>query len=727
VSTYTGDGSAVLPAEPPYVPEATVPPLPDTIEPETFIAAGEESTLFAVEREDGAILAPRPQPFPAGRPKALRGGCYLMRYTPVQRAGAVQLHYDGTMRVERLSTTNVTASGDLYVHQPLKLWPGRLAKPSRPGKPPEPNPALGIPIFPRKNYRYYVRVTQILEGSTHLNNFMLGFELHRFNHTTKAWTVEGPFTARMVWSAAPPGYPSSGDYLHGEVKTPSGAAAGRLTIGWISTYLRKATLEIDRVNASEGPLDNGLGDGFRDIYDAVGWDVTVDVSDADVVEPSGEFWSDAEMHAAMLARRDAADLDREWRYHLICVRRLDSTDRGIMYDAYGGDSNNIPREGAGISSHWTIPNADPWGKVKGMRFGTALAPYFRTAVHEIGHAMGLYHNPVDNGFMHTTPDIAANAVPPVQFPDNILWSFSPEDQKRLRHMPDIWVRPGGISFGAAYGTAPISPTDSVEEAEGLTLAVKPLLESVPIGAPVRLDFTITNDTDQALPVPASLSMKAGAVRGRVVDPSGVVRTFWPLVRCIEAEEIRELEPGKNVTDSVTILRGAEGALFPASGAYRVFVDLEWSLGEATIRLSGDAPVMITPPVDENHAAAALRVLTSPDALLTLVIGGDHLEDGIEAIRSALDNDVLAPHYAYIEAKRVGNRFGRREPDIDAVAQLLAEDTVMSGRERIKAVDLLESDEAVAGSDHAQDLIGALTGRTKGVEKKKGSRKRAKVG
>ena len=41
-----------------------------------------------------------------------------------------------------------------------------------------------------------------------------------------------------------------------------------------------------------------------------------------------------------------------------------------------------------------------------------MAPYFRTAVHEIGHARGLYHNPVDNGFMHTTPDIAANAVPP---------------------------------------------------------------------------------------------------------------------------------------------------------------------------------------------------------------------------------------------------------------------------------------------------------------------------
>ncbi len=727
MSTHTGNGSAVLPAEPPYVPEATLPPLPDTIETEAMVTAGEDSVELEVELEDRPIPLPRPFPFPVRR-KSLRGGCYLMRYTPIQRAGALQsLHYDGTLRVERLSPTNVTASGDLYVHQPLKIWPGSfLLGPPGAIKPAEPNPALGIPIFARKNYRYYMRVTQILEGSTFLNSFVLGFELHRFNHTTKAWTVEGPYTARMVWSAPPPGYPSFGNYLHGEVKPAAGPAAGRLTIGWISKYVRKATLEIDRVNASEAPLDNGAGIDWRDVYKAIGWDVTIDESDADVAEPSGEFWSDAEMHAAMLARRDSADLDREWRYHLICVRRLDSTERGIMYDAYGGDSNNIPREGAGLSSHWTIPDTDMWGKVRGQRFGLARAPYFRTGVHEIGHAMGLYHNAVDNGFMHTTPDIAAGAAPPVQFPDNILWAFSPDDLKRLRHLPDIWVRPGGISFGAAYGTAPISPTDSVEEAEGLTLTVTPLLEAVPIGAPVRVDFTITNDTAQALPIPASLSMKAGAVRGRVVDPSGVVRTFWPLVRCIEQEEIGELGPGESVTDSVTILRGAEGALFAAPGAYRVFVDLEWSLGEATIRLSGDAPVMVTSAVDEGHATAALRVLTSPDALLTLVLGGDHLEDGIEAIDAALKNDVLAPHYAYIEAKRIGKRFGDRKADVKRAAELLSEDTVMSSREARKAVDLLETNKTVARTGRNKDLIGVLTDRAKGDRTRTGRRKAAKA-
>jgi hypothetical protein len=210
-----------------------------------------------------------------------------------------------------------------------------------------------------------------------------------------------------------------------------------------------------------------------------------------------------------------------------------------------------------------------------------------------------------------------------------------------------------------------------------------------------------------LPIPANLTMKGGAVRGRVVDPAGTVRTFWPLVRCIEEEEIRTLEPGESVGDSITLLRGAEGALFPAPGAYRIIVDLEWSLGEATIRLAGEASVMIATAVDEGHAQAALRVLSAPDALLTLVIGGDHLDEGIDAIGAALDDATLRPHFAYVEAKRIASRFGAREGDVAAASRLLTEDTILSPREARKAVEMLESDEAVAGSERGHDLIDAL--------------------
>ena len=251
----------------------------------------------------------------------------------------------------------------------------------------------------------------------------------------------------MNWKPAPAGFPSSSDYLEGDVKNSTGTIVGRLSMGWVSQYLRRATVEIDRVSVSEAPLDNGAGLDWKGVFDKVGWQVAVDVSDANVAEPSGAGWSDAEMHAGMLARRKATNLDGEWRYHVLAVRTIDSTPRGIMYDTGGTDSNNVPREGIGISSHWTIPNASPWGTVKGQRFGTSKAAYFRTAIHEVGHAMGLYHTTGDNGFMNTTDVIAASC--PSTFPACIKWEFHPDNQKQLRHYPDVFVRPGGAQFGQA--------------------------------------------------------------------------------------------------------------------------------------------------------------------------------------------------------------------------------------------------------------------------------------
>jgi hypothetical protein len=709
MSTESGDGTSTLslletpgafvlrPVEGPVVGASLLPSLPDAIEDDATAADSGIAELVAEATRQPAArggLAP-------GRRRTLQGGCYLLRYTPLPAATTlVPLHYDGTLRVQRQGTSTI-ASGDLYLHRTRLVPP---FGPNRARRMSEPNPAAGIPIFARSNYRYYVRVTSIAPraAGTH---FELGFELHRFDQATKSWSLEGGYTADMHWTAAPSGFP--GDYLKGDVRSSSGSMVGHLTMGWVSQYLRRVVVEIDRVGVSESPLANAAGLDWHAIFEQIGWDVTIDESDSNLAEPSGESWSDAEMHAEMLARRDSADLDSEWRYWLLCVRRLDSTDRGIMFDAYAGDSNNIPREGAGISSHWQIPNADPWGLVKGMRFGTATDPYFRTAVHEIGHAMGLYHNPVDNGFMHTTPDIAANAVLPQQFPQNIQWSHAPDDQKRLRHMPDMWVRPGGIAFGAAYSTAPISPGDMIEEAEGFDLSVRPLLPSVPIGAPVRVDYTLTNTTDEPLPAPESLSMKSGNVKGKVIDPSGSVRTFHPILRCIDGEQLRNMDKGESQSHSVTLLRGAEGPLFPGPGVYRIVVEVGWTVDGVPVATAGETSVMVTAAVDSAHAEAALQALSTPDALPTLAIGGDHLEEGIAAVQTCLGNDVLRPHYAFIEAKRLGRPFYDRPADIDAAAELIDRSTVLSQAEIKRAAELVRAAGGTEDAPQVEELVKVL--------------------
>ncbi|MGH6630263.1 MAG: hypothetical protein ACREB3_11080, partial [Burkholderiales bacterium] len=381
----------------------------------------------------------------------------------------------------------------------------------------------------------------------------------------------------------------------------------------------------------------------------------------------------------MLARRDASNLDAEWRYHILAVRKLDSTPRGIMYDAFATDSNNVPREGIGISSHWVIPNSPEWGLVKGLRVGTASKPFFRTAVHEIGHAMGLFHNTVDNGFMNTTDVIAASGTPATPFPNNIKWSHASDDQARLRHYPDPFVRPGGVSFGGASTTAPpITPADMdlTFEPEGLELRVSPLLDAVPLGAPVRVNIELFNQSDAPQYAPESLNMKKGAVSGVVTDPAGSVRSFSPLVRCVEERLGTILSPGESLKDSITLLRGGQGALFPSPGVYRITVEVRWDVDGAEFAVSGEASVMITPIVDDAHAEAALKVLSTPDALLTLVLGGDHMTDGIEAVQTALRSNVLAPHFAFIEARRLGERFGKRKANLKAAAELIDDAAVM---------------------------------------------------
>jgi hypothetical protein len=624
----------------------------------------------------------------------------VIGYTPT--TGDLPAKYDGTLRVEA-SSERMVASGDLYARKfdfdAVDFFPG-------------PEPQAGIPILPIDSYRYYLRVTRISDTGS---GFSLAFEALRFSAepvqlldgSNSRWLMEGALTAMMAPELAPAGFPSPELYFGGDVANAAGATIGRLTMGFVSPFLRKATVEIDRVPVAELPLDNGAGASWRTILNKLGWDISVFVSDSNVEEPSGESWNRAEAHAAMEVKREQTDLNAEWRYHVLAVRRIDKQnpasatqfellngERGFMYDEGG----RLPREGFMVASHWLLPDEEAWGLVRGMRAGTTVT-YFRTAVHEMGHAMGLEHNDADNGFMNTTEIIAENSLEAsaTPFPKNILWSFASDDEHRLRHWPDLIVRPGGRGPKAGE-SSPVSPFESDRH----KLNVTPVLPAVPLGAPVRINLSLINVTDKAVDSPSSLSLNSGFVRGHVVDPSGAVRTFSPLA-LNESQATRDLAPGKAIEDGLTLFQGRQGELFPMPGAYRIVVEVTWRgraedvKNKLTFIVSGAASITVTAAVDGHHAEAAHRVLKTADVLLTVALGGDHLKEGIEAIRTALKNDVLRPHFAYIEAKRLATRFFKRKPDLKAAADLIDETTVMSPAEFRKAVRMVESDGKSAGA------------------------------
>ncbi len=677
------------------------PPLPDPIA-DPVAADDPPPTLGLLEPKpfEPAVITPPVLAHP-WRFRSLKHGCWLVRYSPFA-ASAFTRHKNGVLRVERSGATT-TASGDLYRHQrSIRFCGGRIVWVD----PPLPSPARGCPIFPRKLWSEYLRVTKILQGWTVGSSFELEYERHTYDPNSLTWSLAGTNTATMRWTTAPSGYPDASAFLAGEVEDEKGRTIGCLTMGWVSPHLRKATIELESVAGSEIAEDNGAGFDWQDAMDQVGWDVTVVEGKRDIAAPSGNSWSDAEMHAAMLDHRDgaASRLDHEWRYHLLHVRQLDSTSRGIMYDAYGGDSNNIPREGAGISTHWDYPNSAVWGAMAGTRFGAGAGPFFRTAVHELGHAFGLHHNTASDRFMNTTPTIANN---PGRFPDNIVYEWEADDARKLRHWPDPRVRPGGIPFGQPYAGTPLSDEEDPahDVSDVLPVTVRPLLDTVPLGAPVRVDLALANDTGEALTLPADLCLKTGFVSGRVIDASGTARRFSTLVHCIDDEPLKACEPGDQARGSMTLLRGPDGALFPTAGIHRIEAEVRWELDDTPAWTVGSATVMVTGAVDEDHAVTALAVLSEPDLLLTLAIGGDHLDKGLDVLDRAMDNAVLAPHFAVTKAKQLGRRFQERRADAGAAAQIITADTIMSGEEMAGLADLAKA--ASSGRKKAPAAVEAM--------------------
>jgi hypothetical protein len=556
---------------------------------------------------------------------------------------------------------------------------------------PPPSPVHGIPIQWRRNYRYYLRITSIPESLVFGNSFNLGFEMWRFDVTTSTWaaTPEATLTAKMSWITAPVGYP--GDYLEGSAKNAAGVTTGRLKMGWISQFYRKMTVEIDTVFESERPLDNGAGEIWATVFSKVGFDVDVKLSDTNVTKPTpDDSYSDAEMHAAMLSRRDPTNLDLQWHYHVLAVHLIESTERGIMYDWQATDSNNVPREGLGIASHWQFPDIPLWGDVRNTRFGAAKVAYFRTVMHELGHAFGLEHNYIDNGYMRPTPDIAAQPGGP--FPRQIKWAYADDDLQRLRHWSDVFIRPGGLQFTAGYTTTmPITPTDLNVEMPDLTLKVKPLLTEVPLGAPVRIELELTNHGDVPIDVPESINLKSPFITGTVASAGVEPRTFKPMLHCTDSRPMKTLGAKKSITSSLTLLRGAGGALFPIPGVSEIKVTLNWPLEEGDSRaiVIGSATVFITTATDPSHAKAAHKMLTTPDAHVLLVLGGDceQLKSGKEAIDLALADKTLRPHYVAVEAKRLATKFHEKQ-DLRAAERLVREQQLWWSSDERKKLEKL---------------------------------------
>src|SRR5207237_7343503 len=134
-----------------------------------------------------------------------------------------------------------------------------------------------------------------------------------------------------------------------------------------------------------------------------------------------------------------------------------------------------------------------------------------------------------------------------------------------------------------------------------------------------------------------------------------LRTFWPLKKCVEDDETKTLPDNGSLSHSITLLRGSQKALFPMAGIHQIRVTAIWQRDGKRVFAEGRTSVQITPAADDLHRAAAFKILATPDTLLSLAIGGDHLVEGNNAVRAAIGNPILRRHFAVVEAKRLLSR------------------------------------------------------------------------
>ena len=605
----------------------------------------------------------------------LPDGCYRLTVRPDGESAT----YSGTLRVDS-ADGSTTASGDLYRFSnrgfggifetstgtvasahlrasavgPLGRF-GSLAPLRR----------LGIPIYPRNRYHSYLKVTAVrrISFGSPRGRCPLRITAEEYRYTQPpAGSFNGTFSpapgARTVvlsLTSAPAPFGYTGAYYTGTL-LEGGVARASVELGWVSSSFRRCTIEVDTLTGAVAPgpvpahpssraAAAGLAqEDFRTMMASAGWDARIEYDQVSIPTPAGvnatACWSDANLHNLMSnVRKATTDLDKEWRLHLVVVPARMGCSRGIMYDQIG-----VPREGVASFSDDGYPSSNS------ANFGTAAnqtqrntpRAFLRSASHEVVHGFNQVHQEgeggADNSIMTTTPSVAdvlgsATGGDPGVFPDDIRLEVNDHVRHHLIHFPDVAVRPGGLTFGTGHGSQFIPQADRYEfDVDELELTVTAQHDTVAVGEPVLVSWTLTNTGSEAVPVPSDLRNQATYATVTVIDPRGGVRVMTPFVIECEASRIADLQPGESRTAEERVFWSSNGFAFPGPGTHVVDVAIQWTAREIPCLVRASATITVSTPISAvDDQAAGCLLHPQVGAYVALGGGAMHLTEAVSRL------------------------------------------------------------------------------------------------
>ncbi|WP_386376414.1 hypothetical protein [Streptosporangium lutulentum] len=404
-------------------------------------------------------------------------------------------------------------------------------------------------------------------------------------------------------------------------------------------------------------------------------------------------WSDAELHAAMVANFSLHRDAQQWKLWTLIANRhetngaVDGCD-GIMFDWAGtGLADDFQRQGMAIF-YDTAREAGYVGRREGLF----------SYIHEIGHALNIHHSwqkqpestrgpqggMADLSFMNYAENYPAGPTATAQqreaaFYAAFAWTFTANELRHLRHGFYYNVVPGGYAWGVGTAhTVAQHDADSPGHRPALDdsdLPVQrgPLTTSVPLADPtppapsqsgLRLDLSGSGAFSHGEPVTVQIRLSLDGTLPQaeatpnlspgsdnltilITDPAADTRLFQPLARrCGSQERVTLDATTPALYESAYIGYGAAGLTFTQPGTYRL--QARYTAPDGSVIASPDHTIAVNAPVDDADKAAGDLLIGDQQGTLLALRGSDapQLADGNAALDTLITDHPDHPLAVY---------------------------------------------------------------------------------